>query len=63
MYLLRPQTVAKAEKVEFSEVQKIIDTRCVTCHAEKPTFQGFAEAPTDERVKALCDEAGAIVTG
>ena len=36
----------------------MIDTRCVSCHAEKPSFQGIAEAPkgvkldTPERVRA-----------
>lgn len=28
-----------------AEVQSIVQQRCVTCHAEKPTYAGFAEAP------------------
>jgi len=36
----------------------VVDTRCVSCHAEKPSFQGMAEAPkgvkldTPERIRA-----------
>ena len=36
----------------------VLDTRCVSCHAEKPSFQGLPEAPkgvkldTPERVRA-----------
>jgi uncharacterized membrane protein len=39
-------------------VKKIVDTRCVACHAEKPSFPGMNEAPkgvkldTDERIRA-----------
>ena len=44
--------------VSFLEVRKIVDARCVSCHAEKPSFQGLAEAPkgvrldTPERISA-----------
>jgi uncharacterized membrane protein len=31
--------------VKFSEVAPIIEQRCHTCHAAKPTFLGFAAAP------------------
>ena len=34
-----------ATKVEFSEVRLIIDTRCITCHADKPTQPGFVQPP------------------
>ena len=43
--LLAPGKPKQGAKVDLSEVKRVIDTRCVTCHAEKPTFQGFAEAP------------------
>jgi uncharacterized membrane protein len=31
--------------VAFSEVRTIITARCVTCHAQQPTFAGFAAPP------------------
>jgi len=53
----RPQGAAAAP-VEFSEVKGVLDLRCLSCHAEKPAFQGLAEAPkgfkldTRERIEA-----------
>jgi uncharacterized membrane protein len=44
--------------VSMGEIQQIVGARCVTCHSEKPTFQGIAEAPkgvkldTPERIRA-----------
>ncbi len=44
-------------EVKFQDVKSIVDTRCVPCHAAKPTFQGIAEAPkgimfdTPERIR------------
>ena len=44
--------------VAFEEAKPVIDRRCVSCHADKPAFQGLAEAPkgvkldTRERVEA-----------
>jgi uncharacterized membrane protein len=44
--------------VPFASVQQVINERCVTCHAEKPTFQGFQQPPagvmldTPERIRA-----------
>lgn len=32
-------------KIEFSAVKAIIDTRCVACHADKPTQPGFVQPP------------------
>lgn len=29
----------------FEEIERIVQERCVTCHAEKPTFAAYAEAP------------------
>jgi len=34
-----------ASAVRFADVQPIIVQRCTVCHAEKPTFAGFAQAP------------------
>jgi uncharacterized membrane protein len=45
--------------VDFSEVKQVLDIRCVSCHADKPSFQGIAEAPkgvkldAPERIRAL----------
>ena len=57
--LIAPQRPKETAKVDFSEVKRVLDTRCVTCHADKPSFQGIAEAPkgvkldAPERVRAL----------
>jgi len=57
-FLLSPRQEAHTGAVSFSEVKPIFDTRCVSCHADKPAFQGLAEAPkgvkldTPERVRA-----------
>jgi uncharacterized membrane protein len=31
--------------VTFADVKHIVDQRCHVCHAAKPQFPGFAEAP------------------
>jgi uncharacterized membrane protein len=42
----------------FADVQRIVQARCATCHADKPTQEGFVEAPkgfrldTPERIVA-----------
>jgi uncharacterized membrane protein len=57
-WLLAPKASKETTKVEFGEVRRIIDARCVSCHAEKPAFPGLAEAPkgvkldTPERIQA-----------
>ena len=44
--------------ISFEEAQRVVNARCVTCHMEKPTFQGMNEAPkgvrldSPERIKA-----------
>ena len=49
---------AASSKTSFEDARKIIETRCVACHMEKPTFPGMAEAPkgvrldTPERIRA-----------
>src|SRR5207247_10451613 len=57
-WLIAPKTETAGAPVPLSEVQKVIETRCVACHAQKPSFQGLAEAPkgvmldTPERIRA-----------
>ena len=57
-FLLIPRPQGPAGSVSFSEVQGVIGIRCLSCHAEKPSFQGLPEAPkgvkldTPERVRA-----------
>ena len=49
---------APAAAVPFARVQAVITERCVSCHAEKPSFTGFAQPPggvmldTPERIQA-----------
>ena len=46
MVLMAPKQVdAGGEKVSFATVKAIMAQRCIACHAEKPTFEGFAQAP------------------
>jgi uncharacterized membrane protein len=40
----RPQAMAGAPP-PFAKVQAIVTQRCVSCHAQKPTQEGFAVAP------------------
>lgn len=36
---------ATGKTVTYKEVQQILDQRCVSCHAQNPTYAGFAQAP------------------
>ncbi|HQZ02256.1 MAG TPA: urate hydroxylase PuuD [Thauera sp.] len=46
MVLMAPKPVdASGDKVSYSTIRQTMDKRCVSCHADKPTFEGFAEAP------------------
>jgi uncharacterized membrane protein len=63
VFLLAPSKPKEnLPKVDFSEVKRVIDMRCVACHAEKPSFPGFAEAPkgvkldTAERIRAAAPQ-------
>ena len=38
-------TTVKSQKINFFEIENIIKYRCSVCHANKPTFDGFEEAP------------------
>ena len=57
--LIAPPRPNEASAVGFGEVKTIFDTRCASCHADKPSFQGIAEAPkgvkldAPERIRAL----------
>jgi uncharacterized membrane protein len=56
--MLVPRPQANQEPVKFSELKQVLERRCLACHAEKPVFQGLAEAPkgvkldTPERIEA-----------
>jgi uncharacterized membrane protein len=62
---IAPQNAAPAAAVGFADVQRIVSTRCATCHADKPTQQGFVEAPkgfkldTAERIVANAQKINA----
>jgi uncharacterized membrane protein len=55
--LLKPKSET-GPAVSFEEIKPVIDARCLACHADKPAFQGLAEAPkgvkldTRERIEA-----------
>jgi uncharacterized membrane protein len=54
MFLLKPEKSAIDEKpVSFGEIKKIMDARCASCHAEKPSFPGLAEAPKGVRLDSV----------
>jgi uncharacterized membrane protein len=40
-----PRQASDQGSVEFSDVKRIIDARCVSCHADRPKYPGVAEAP------------------
>ncbi len=40
---------ASVGEVGFTEVRSIIDSRCLACHAAKPTYEGFDVAPKNIR--------------
>lgn len=44
-YLRPPAVDAGGEQVSQAQIGAIIEARCVSCHASKPTQPGFAEAP------------------
>jgi uncharacterized membrane protein len=46
MVLMAPKPVdASGDKVSFATIRQVMDQRCVSCHADKPTYEGFAQAP------------------
>jgi uncharacterized membrane protein len=56
--MLAPWPRTASGTVDPAAVKRVIELRCVNCHAEKPTFQGLAEAPkgikldSEERMRA-----------
>jgi uncharacterized membrane protein len=56
--LLAPRREAQTTPVAFTDVKQVLDTRCVSCHADRPSFQGLPEAPkgvkldSAERIRA-----------
>ena len=44
-WLMKPKTEEAGPLVSFDDVKRVIDSRCVSCHAEKPAFAGLSEAP------------------
>jgi uncharacterized membrane protein len=61
-FLIAPQKKPTAEQVGFDKIKTVIDARCVSCHAQKPSFQGIAEAPkgvaleTQEQVRRFAQQ-------
>jgi len=56
--VIAPRKTDAAAAPPFAQVQAIVQQRCATCHAERPTQDGFATAPkgmlldTPERMRA-----------
>jgi len=65
--ILAPAPQKPGAAVPFAEVKRIMDARCVSCHAEKPAFQGLPEAPkgvkldSDERIRVQAAQIKATV--
>ena len=59
---LAPRPQANLEPVKLEDVKRIVEQRCVNCHAEKPTLADLAEAPkgvkldTEERIRAQASQ-------
>ena len=59
---LVPRPQANLEAIKAADVKRIVEQRCVNCHAEKPTLAGLAEAPkgvkldTEERIRAQASQ-------
>jgi len=56
--VMAPRQASDEGRAEFSDVKHVIDARCVSCHAERPSSPGVAQAPkgvkldTAERIGA-----------
>jgi len=52
----------KGAAVKLEDAQKIVEARCIACHAPKPTFPGIVETPkgilldTPERIRAMATQ-------
>ena len=59
---LVPRPQANLQPIQAADVKRIVEQRCMNCHAEKPTLAGLAEAPkgvkldTDERIRAQASQ-------
>jgi uncharacterized membrane protein len=57
-FIAMPKSESSAPRASFAEMERIVNARCVACHAQKPAFAGMAEAPkgvmldTPERIRA-----------
>ena len=47
---IAPARPRAGDAVSFAQVRAIVAQRCVACHAEKPTQEGFAIAPKDVKL-------------
>jgi uncharacterized membrane protein len=52
MAIAPPKPQAGSAAPTFAQVQAIVGQRCVSCHADKPTQEGFAVAPKDVKLDA-----------
>ncbi len=52
MAIVPPKPQAGNAVATFAQVQAIVGQRCVSCHADKPTQEGFAVAPKDVKLDA-----------
>lgn len=44
--LMAPKSIdASGKKIAFAEVKGVIEHRCISCHAVRPTYEGFAQPP------------------
>jgi uncharacterized membrane protein len=60
---LAPRAAPSPGTASFAEVRRVIDARCAGCHAERPTFQGFAQPPLGlmlDSAERMRQHAGAI---
>lgn len=67
VWYLSPKTIdsAGADPVSEAQISQIINTRCIACHASKPTQPGFAKAPLGlvmETPKQIAQNAERIAT-
>ncbi len=57
---------AATQQIAFTEVQQIINSRCVSCHAQVPSQAGFSSAPagieldSEEKIRTLSQQIYAV---
>ncbi|MCP4388209.1 MAG: urate hydroxylase PuuD, partial [Gammaproteobacteria bacterium] len=63
----KPIDAAGAERVSDMQISEIVNSRCIACHASKPTQAGFVEAPlgmvmeTPEQIANLAERIATTV--